>query len=66
MQEAAALLARMRKAIVDHETKFGKPRTEPIEMTKEEYERFKASAKVLYHTEGAPTAFYGVPIVIKE
>lgn len=55
----------MRKAVVDFENQHGKPRTKPFEMTLEEYERFKASAKVLYHTEGAPTAFYGVPIVIK-
>ncbi len=68
MQDAADLLARMRKAIVDHENKFGKPRTEPIELTTEQYERLKkaCATATVYPAGGAPSAFCGVRVVIKD
>lgn len=64
------LIGRMRKALEDHEARFGTPRTAPIELTRAEYEALKAEVMrygVVYPTgSGATDSFMGVRITIKE
>jgi hypothetical protein len=66
MNDAAALILRMRRAVLDFENQHGRARTEPFELTTAQFEQLKAANKVLYPAEGAPNAFYGVRIVIKD
>lgn len=66
-RDTSALLMRMRKAVLDFENQHGKPRTQPFELTKAQYEMLKAECGEMFGMpDDAPfNAFYGVPLVIK-
>lgn len=66
--DVAFLLARMRAAVIDFENQHGRRRTEPIELTQEEYDQLKAAVPVLHvdHRGEPLNTFYGVRLVIKK
>lgn len=65
--DAVELLLKMRKAALDFEAKHGKPRTEPLELTKAQYDSLKSQCEEMFSmpSDQPFNSFYGVPLVIK-